>query len=187
LAVKRSGKHFFVSYILENNDDINGGIDIDLGGIGKGYALDKAFEILEDWSIENAFIHSGTSTVLAAGSPSGGKPGEKGWQVGVAAGWEKSSPVNKIILKDRALSGSGKEIKGEHIIDPFDGGPAQGHVSAWVSHPAAAEADALSTAFIVMDTDEVRAYCRNHPEVWALLIQKNGTTIVLNQELLMVD
>lgn len=184
LKVKRSGKRFVVFYPEENTDEINDGIDIDLGGIGKGYALDKAFEILRDWSIENAFLHAGTSTVLAAGYPDSRETGEKGWPLGVASGWETSSPVNRVILKNRALSGSGKKIKGEHIIDPFTGEPAKGHDAAWVSHPVAAEADALSTAFIVMETDAVKDYCREHPEVWALLIRKNKTALVINPEVL---
>jgi len=187
LGVKRSGKRFVVFYPKKNTNSIDNGIDIDLGGIGKGYALDKAFEILRDWSIKNAFIHAGTSTVLAAGSPSGSESCREGWPVGVASGWEKITTVNKVILKNRALSGSGKVVKGEHIIDPFTGEPAAGHDAAWVSHPVAAEADALSTAFIVMETDAVRAYCRDYPEVWALLIGKNGSTIIFNQELLIVD
>lgn len=187
LTATRSGKQFIVSIPLDNSNSRRGEIDIDLGGIGKGYALDKAFEILRDWSITNAFIHAGTSTVLAAGSPPDYKSDKNGWPVGVAAGWEKTSPVNKVILKDRALSGSGKEIKGEHIIDPFTGRPAQGHAAVWVSHPAAAEADALSTAFMVMDTDAVKSYCRDHPEVWVLLIMEDQTTTLLNREALMVD
>ena len=187
LTIERSGMRFIIAYPPDNSRDIYGEVDIDLGGIGKGYALDKAFEILRDWSIEDGFIHAGTSTVLAAGSPPDFKSDELGWPVGVATGWEKTTSVNKVILKDRALSGSGKEIKGEHIIDPFTGRPAKGHAAAWVSHPVAAEADALSTAFIVMDTEAVKEYCRNHPEVWALLVQEKGTITVLNQELLMVD
>ena len=184
LKVKRSGKRFVVFYSEDNTGGINDGIDIDLGGVGKGYALDKAFEILRDWSIENAFLHAGTSTVLAAGYPDGMETGEKGWPIGVASGWESSSPVNRVILKNRALSGSGKEIKGEHIIDPFTGEPAKSHDAAWVSHPVAAEADALSTAFIVMETDAVLDYCREHPEVWALLIRKNRPAKVINPEVL---
>jgi FAD:protein FMN transferase len=187
LKLTRSGKQFIVSYPKENSHSIDGGIDIDLGGIGKGFALDKTFEILGDWSIENAFIHAGTSTVLASGSPPGSKPEIKGWPLGVAGGWEESTPVNKVILKDRALSGSGKEIKGDHIIDPFTGKPAKGHAAVWVSHPGAAEADALSTAFMVMEMDGVRSYCRDHPEVWALLIKNDGEITVLNRDLLMVD
>ncbi|MBN2246491.1 MAG: FAD:protein FMN transferase [Candidatus Aminicenantes bacterium] len=187
LQLTRSDKQFMVSLSRENSRASDGGIDIDLGGIGKGYALDKAFEILRDWKIENAFIHAGTSTVLASGSPPGSKPGIEGWPLGVAGGWEKTAPVNKVILKDRALSGSGKEIKGEHIIDPFTGKPTQSHAAVWVSHPGAAEADALSTAFMVMDTNGVNSYCRDHPEVWVLLIKNNGETTVLNQALLMVD
>src|SRR5690606_6742188 len=54
--------------------------NFDLGGIGKGYALDKAQIILDDWDIENALLNAGTSTVLCRGSG----PDSKGWLVGVS-------------------------------------------------------------------------------------------------------
>ncbi|MGZ5455018.1 MAG: FAD:protein FMN transferase, partial [Candidatus Aminicenantales bacterium] len=74
-----------------------------------------------------------------------------------------------VILRNRALSGSGTEVKGAHIIDPRTGRPAAGHAAAWASHPSAAASDALSTAFMVMSTAEVAAFCGRHPVVWALV------------------
>jgi thiamine biosynthesis lipoprotein len=71
------------------------------------------------------------------------------------------------------LSGSGTEVKGEHVVDPRTGRPASGHAAAWASHPSAAVSDALSTAFMVMTTAEVAGFCGRHPAVWALV--KTGT------------
>jgi thiamine biosynthesis lipoprotein len=68
------------------------------------------------------------------------------------------------------VSGSGTEVKGEHIIDPRTGRPARAHLAAWAAHPSAAVSDALSTAFLVMGTEEAERYCRSHPEVWGLVI-----------------
>ena len=53
----------------------------------------------------------------------------------------------------------------------------------WVSHPSAAVADALSTAFMVMNTEEVRAYCDEHPDVWALVIIDPQTCEVFNPDI----
>jgi thiamine biosynthesis lipoprotein len=144
-------------------------VDLDLGGIGKGFALDKILDILSDWSVDSALFHGGTSTALAVGKAPGlGEKGE-GWPVGVGGNWPGLKD-KKICLKDRALSGSGTEVKGQHIIDPRTGQKVSEHVAAWVSHPSAAVADALSTAFMVMDTQQVGAYCARYPETRALVL-----------------
>lgn len=155
-------------------------LDLDLGGIGKGYALDRSQEILVDWEIKKALIHGGTSTALAIGTPPETDPEEHGWPVGIGGDWHCSQTPRKFYLQDRALSGSGTEVKGEHVVDPRTGKPAQGHLAAWVSHPSAAAADALSTAFMVMDTEEVKDFCDRHPEVWALVVIDAQTCQVFN-------
>ena len=159
-------------------------LELDLGGIGKGYALDKASAFLLDWGIGRALIHGGTSTVAAIGSPPSLGLGAKGWPVGVGAGWPAAP--SQVLLMDRALSGSGIEVKGKHIMDPRTGLAARAHLATWASHPSAAEADALSTAFMVMTTAEVEEYCALHPEVWALVIIDYGNSKVFNQEALPV-
>lgn len=155
-------------------------VDLDLGGIGKGYALDKISDILSDWSVDQALIHGGTSTVLAIGSAPVKNTDKGGWPVGIAGDWKCSRAPKRFFLKDRALSGSGIEVKGKHIFDPRTGGPAKGHLAVWVSHPSAAVSDALSTAFMVMSTDEVKTYCDNNSEVWALVIIDSETCQIFN-------
>jgi FAD:protein FMN transferase len=152
---------------------------IDLGGIGKGYALDSARRLLKDWDAENILIQSGTSTALAAGSADDTHPG---WPVGVAGPWKRPDIPHRIHLRDQALSGSGTEVKGTHIIDPETGQPASGHLAAWAVHLSAAAADALSTAFMIMSTRDVEHYCRNHIGIWALVVSKEEVPLVFNPE-----
>lgn len=150
----------------------SGCLNLDFGGMGKGYALDKSRDILADWDIDRALIHAGTSTALAIGDGPANPPGKKGWPVGAAG--------DTIFLHNMALSGSGKEVKGEHIVDPRTGKPAKGHLSAWAASSSAALADALSTAFIVMRPEEVEQFCRNNPDVGAKVVGPSGATKIYN-------
>lgn len=133
------------------------GVRLDLGAIGKGFALDRMAAILADWGVDASLLAASTSTVLATGSPVGGD----GWPI--AFGSEETP--QRIRLKGRAFSGSGTGVRGSHIIDPRTGRPATGPFRAWTLAPSAAVADALSTAFMVMSETEVREYCGRHPEI----------------------
>jgi len=143
-------------------------LDLDLGALGKGYAVDRALDVLADWSVTNSLVHAGMSTARGVG-PGPGRE-KTGWPVGVARAWRGEGAPRLVRLRGLALSGSGTEVKGRHIIDPRTGRPARPRLAAWAAHPSAAVSDALSTAFFVMRTAEVARYCRSHPEVWALVI-----------------
>ena len=130
---------------------------LDLGGIGKGYALDQMAAHLREWHIPRALLDAGGSTLLALDPPSG----EDGWLVGTHTAGER--PVE---LANRAFSGSGLDVQGFHIIDPRDGRPATlKKKNAWVLAPNAALADALSTAFLLMSKKEIGEFCKRHPEI----------------------
>ena len=171
-------RYFSVGICPQLKEMNDAGIEIDLGGIGKGYALDKIREILDDWDIDSALVHSGTSTVYAIGSSSQGAEDiadhELGWPVGVGGEWGKKVGLETFMLCEKALSGSGIEVKGEHILDPRTGLPATHHRDAWVCCASAALADALSTAFMVMSMDEVQTYGDSHPDVSALIVSQSS-------------
>ena len=183
MVLSQKSRGYAVKYLPTFEGEKPAEMSLDLGGIGKGYALDCTMEILSDWGVRMALVHGGTSSALSLGTPPEGEGQEKGWPVGIGGDWKCPDMPEKFYLKDRAMSGSGTEVKGTHIFDPRTNKPAKGHRAAWVSHPSAAVADALSTAFMVMNTEEVAAYCREHPEVWALLVIDPQTCQVFNPDL----
>lgn len=140
-------------------------IHVDLGGIGKGYAVDRVAELLGEWSVETALVSGGYSSVLALQAP----PGTSGWPLTLSDPADHKHVLARPALRAGALSGSGVQ-KGEHIINPRTGRPVEGRRAAWSSAPDATTADALSTAFMIMDPDEVRQYCSRHPDVLAMVI-----------------
>jgi thiamine biosynthesis lipoprotein len=155
-------------------------LDLDLGAVGKGYALDAALSVIRDWEVGNVLLHAGTSTALAEGPGPPGPDRGRGWPVGAGSGPDGTAGPGRVLLLKRALSGSGTETKGAHIFDPRRGGPAESHLAAWASHPSAAASDALSTAFMVMSTKEVAGFGRRHPVVWALVKTGPETCKIFN-------
>jgi thiamine biosynthesis lipoprotein len=152
------------------------GMEINLGSIGKGYALDRSAEVLEAAGIDDFLLHGGNSSVLARGTPGGADKG-RGWTVGVRNPLRPDRRAGLLRLHHRALatSGSGTQFfmhqgrRYGHILDPRSGWPAEQVLSVTVLAPTAARADALSTAMYVMGPDAARRYCEAHPDVAALM------------------
>lgn len=140
-------------------------VQVDLGGIGKGYAVDKVAELLGEWSIETALISGGYSSVLALEAP----PGTDGWPLTLSDPADHTKILARPRLRAGALSGSGVQ-KGGHIISPRTGRPVEGRRAAWAVAPDATTGDALSTAFMIMEPDEIRQYCAEHSQVRAMVI-----------------
>jgi len=145
------------------------GVRLDLGGIGKGFALDRMAALLADWEIGSALLAASTSTLLALGPPSG----QSGWPITFGP----EHDLQRLVLCNRALSGSGTAVKGSHIIDPRTGRPVEDRVGAWAGAPCAAAADALSTAFLVMTEGEIHDYCCRHPEVSAHVLKSPSAKV----------
>jgi thiamine biosynthesis lipoprotein len=170
------------------------GIMLDLGAIGKGYAIDCATEILREAGVTSGLLHSGTSTVSAIGTP----PGEDGWKIAIDHPSERTGstiaedssnhsseaakPLTTISLRDESLSVSavwGKSFQAEgrtlgHVLDPRTGMPVSGAVLAAVVLPSATESDALSTALLALGKDGHESLAKVRPGMRTLLVSESG-------------
>jgi len=145
-------------------------VALDFGAIGKGYALDVACDLLtNEWEFTDFLMHGGTSTVVARGSMG---DGEDGWPVGVCGDWKVRAGFDSVRLKDMAISGSGFEEQGTHIVDVRKGVAAVRHGAAWSSAPTAAMSDGLSTAFLGLTWNEIKAACDALPGCGALVARE---------------
>jgi len=147
-----------------------GSVGVDLGAVGKGCAVDRMVAILKDWSITSALVHGGKSTVYGLGTP----PGKDGWPIAAYGPGRAPGTLASARLRDRALSGSGSPPGDRHVLDPRTGRPAEGNLGAWVVAERATDADALSTAFLVMAPEEVEEYCRQHPGTSGMLLRSEA-------------
>jgi FAD:protein FMN transferase len=122
------------------------GVEIDPGGIGKGYAVDRMVDILKNSGVTSALISAGTSTLFAIGTP----PGENGWPVTIRHPKDASRIALNLRLQDESMSTSGNYEKffwadgkiHSHIMNPRTGYPAQGVLSASVISPRAIDSEA---------------------------------------------
>jgi thiamine biosynthesis lipoprotein len=112
---------------------------VDMGAIGKGYAVDIAIRALEEAGVASAFVHAGTSTARALGVRANGSP----WRVSLGA--ETGLEPITVDLTDRAMSVSGDAVQGAHLVDPRTGERRSGVYGACVG-PSAMRCDAWSTA-----------------------------------------
>ena len=141
------------------------GVELDLGGIAKGYAVDRALALLKRRQITAALVSAGGSTIYGLGAP----PGTDAWKVGLQDPVDARKTAFVIALKDRALSVAGSSEKAfeaggvrySHIMDPRTGRPAQGVLSVAVLTSSGTAGDALDNAFFVVGPERSRTYL-NH-------------------------
>lgn len=149
-------------------------VELNLGAIGKGYALDQAAESLCFAGVTDFLIHGGMSSVLALGA----RAGDRGWPVGLMHPLRPDQRLGELLVRDRALgtSGCGNQFfhyRGRrlgHILDPRTGMPAEEVLSATVIAESATEADALATALYVLGPAGAERVLSRRPDLGALLV-----------------
>jgi FAD:protein FMN transferase len=155
------------------------GLELDPGGIGKGFAIDAVVSILRQQGIVSAMISSGSSTIYALGSP----PGRTGWRVDVPNPEDASHPLSTIYLHDTSISSASCSEKhfilaGHqycHIMDPATLRPVEGMLFVSIIDPSATASDALSNVLFVKGERAAAAFLKALPEDRAILISGRAT------------
>ncbi len=128
-------------------------INLDPGGIGKGYTVDRMAEVLRTQGISSALITAGSSSIYAIGTP----PQERGWKVSIRHPKKENEAVATVYLKDQSLSTSGsyeKFFRAEgrvwsHIMDPRTGFPASGTLSVSILSPRTLDSEAWAKPYFI--------------------------------------
>ncbi len=129
------------------------GVELDPGGIGKGYAVDRMVDVLKQYGIQAALVSASGSSIYGLGAP----PGEKGWKVEIRDPKNEKKSVAEVYLKDDSMSTSGnyeKFFRAEgriysHIMDPRTGWPAQGVLSVSAITPRTLDSEAWTKPLFV--------------------------------------
>lgn len=153
-------------------------VQVDLGAIGKGYAVDRMTEQLQEWQITDLLLHGGASSVAARGSASG----TLGWPVTLRHPHDKEKILLQFELAGQAMGASGVE-KGGHIIHPRTGKPARNAWAAWVIAADATAADAISTALMVKTRQATKAFLDKRRDLGALVLYQCGDSEEIEQTL----
>jgi thiamine biosynthesis lipoprotein len=154
------------------------GVELDLGGIAKGYAVDRVVGLLRQRHVVAALVSAGGSTIYGLGAP----PGREGWDVAIQDPVDSRKAALSVRLKDRALSVAGGSEKSfessgvtySHIMDPHTGRPVQGMLSVAVIASSGTAGDALDDAFFVMGAEGSRAYLEKLPDTEAFFFVEDA-------------
>lgn len=167
-----SGLRVVGNVVYKSNPELT----VDLGGIAKGYAVDRAISVLREHGVTSAAVNAGGDIALL-----GHKQGRP-WRIGVQHPRRPGQVVATIEASDRAVVTSGDyerffEQNGHryhHIFDPYSGYPAENCQSVTILAPEAILADALSTAVFVLGPQKGLKLLEDYPDVDALIIDSAG-------------
>jgi thiamine biosynthesis lipoprotein len=135
------------------------GVEVDPGGIGKGYAADRAVDVLRRFGITSALVSAGGSTLYGLGHP----PDRTGWKVAVRNPASPATAVRYVTLRDSAVSTSGVSAKSVsadgrrfgHIIDPRTGAPGEHMCQVSLVAPNATDSDAWTKAAFLLTRESL--------------------------------
>jgi FAD:protein FMN transferase len=151
------------------------GVEIDPGGVGKGYAVDRMVEVLRARGFRNALVAASGSSIFGLGNP----PEEpRGWPISIADPWDHRKNAAQVFLKDMSLSTSGSYEKSfragghrySHIMDPRSGVPAESTVQVTVIAPRTIDSEVWAKPYFIQGSAWTAAH---KPKSWRVLYCEN--------------
>lgn len=160
------------------------GVEIDPGGIGKGYAVDRMIAILKNSGVEAALVSGGGSSIYGLGAPPNDS---RGWRISIRHPKDPDETVQEVFLKNESMSTSGSYEKFfyaegrlySHIMDPRTGYPASGVLSASVIAPRTIDSEAWAKPFFI-DGGKLQGESSNRP--WAAELKAKGYRVYLCED-----
>ena len=148
------------------------GVELDLGGIGKGYAVDRVVDLLRRRGVASALVNLGGSSVYGLGAP----PGRESWEIGIQDPTDAAKIALTVSLRDRSLSVSGgyarffeeSGVTYAHVMDPRTGRPVQGLLSVAVLSARATDGDVLDNLLFVEGPDRAALFLERRSSTEAL-------------------
>jgi thiamine biosynthesis lipoprotein len=155
------------------------GMAIDLGGIAKGYAVDRAFELLKSLGYKNLIANAGGDLRV------GGLKNNQPWSIGIQNPRESQKILARISVSDTAIAASGDYEKFfsyggkryHHIFNPRDGFPTEGCQSVTIVTKDCITADGLATAVFVLGAEKGYSLCQKLDRIECLIVDKEGKII----------
>lgn len=153
---------------------------LDLGGIAKGYAVDRAIEVLREHGVRAALVNAGGDIRVLGRRP--GLLNSRPFKIAIQHPRAEDEILGIVELTDRAIATSGDYeryfvadgVRYHHILDPATGWPAQGCISVTVIAPTALEADALATGVFALGPEQGLALLERLPQVEGIIVTSEG-------------
>lgn len=158
-------------------------LQVDLGGIAKGYAVDRAIAVLRQHGVASAAVNAGGDMYLLGQRPQRAKRPRRFWRIGLQHPRQKDAVLETVQVRDRAVVTSGDyerffEQDGQryhHIFDPQSGFPARGCQSVTIIADSVALGDALATAVFVLGPEAGLQLLTQYPQAEGLIVAADGT------------
>ena len=169
-------QHVKIDRAASTIEFLHRGVRIDLGGIAKGYAVDRSMKMLQEAGITTALVSAGGDTRVS------GKRWDRPWHIGIRNPRDEDNIVSMIPLEDSAISTSGDYeryfiedgVRYHHILDPKTGTSSHGILSSSIIGQSATDTDALSTSVFILGVEKGMELIDSIPDTEAIIIDNRG-------------